>query len=865
MGHSKVAVVARVRPINPVEQELLDSGAGEIIAKVADEKTLMMEQEKMSFIFDGAYENESQRDFFDKVARGTVYDAMQGYNGTIFAYGPTGTGKTYTMFGPNTSDPELMGIIPRTAFEIFEHVRKGEVEVEYEIRCGMLEIYKEELRDLLGDGYGNSELRIKENPLRGIYVHGLTERCIVNEQELLCLIHEGNKGRAVAETRSNQFSSRSHTIFLLQITQKYANGTEKRATLNLVDLAGSEKLSSTINQEQRVEETKKINKSLSALGNVIHALTNNSDHVPYRDSKLTRILQESLGGNFKTTLIFTISPFSLYKEETLSSIKFAQRARNVRNRVHVNVKQSTEEFYEMIRQLKTELYDARAELERLRLALSGSTDRLEPPDRCSLSSAESKVPATTDTRKFSFSNTDFTACIARKECPTAATVEKLVAERDMWELRATQLQTEVAELRGNVKEQEKLAADRKLKLIRVKRDLLQAEQRIKERESAELSSQMRERVRADCDENMRIQLEVLTSELQSVTKALEDSEDTCSKLFSEKRSQFRLQTSEGVAAVFKESRLGSYEALLSPSTHGISMAAKNVSDVVIPLQELALGDVSDYSKQLVQAISDGRVPLETQLFLVKQQLVEAAIYNHTLHNVAGGLGWRLRLEQQKARMKENYCDLLERCNQELDCVLNQTHEAHCSLRKRIERLETALSLQREEKDKLCQPDPAATKPSSFVIRSFTRRSLAPPPPHGPEEIPIVISSSATKESSPPPRSRFYYANGPGTADPSAISAARSFCCAQDAGGHCGSATAAEIERQRDDIGFLKTELSLQSARAEQLRKSFLIAKEHIAELKTAIAETEVSAQKAVKEEHDSWQQITLSLKVVALF
>ena len=178
--------------------------------------------------------------------------------------------------------------------------------------------------------------------------------------------------RHVSETRANKFSSRSHTIFRIQISQKFPNGSEKRGVLNLVDLAGSEKVGKTGATGETLEEATKINLSLSCIGNVIHALVLKADHVPYRDSKLTRILQECLGGNYKTSLVVTCSNHSFHKEETISSLRFAQRARSIKNQVKMNIKSSPEQLQAIIHHLKTELSKTKKENSILRLRLEGA-------------------------------------------------------------------------------------------------------------------------------------------------------------------------------------------------------------------------------------------------------------------------------------------------------------------------------------------------------------------------------------------------------------------------------------------------------------------------------------------------------------
>lgn len=328
-----------------------------------------MNLRNLTFTFDSVFDSQCpQSVVYDNVGKETIQDIINGYNGTIFAYGQTGSGKTYTMFGPQIFDDQFMGIIPRTAQHIFEFIRNCDLDVEYEMRCSMLEIYKERLRDLLS--FESVELKIKESPIRSVYVEGLSENCVICEEEFMELIERGEKDRKVASTNINKFSSRSHSIFIVQLTQKFPNGTEKRGILNLVDLAGSERVGKTGAEGQLLEEAMKINLSLSCLGKVIQTLCKGQDHIPYRESKLTRILQDSLGGNFKTSLVVACSPCSCHEEESLSTIKFAQRAKHIKNKVKMNIKRSTEHLYRIIDQLKIDLEEAKLEIERLKKCLS---------------------------------------------------------------------------------------------------------------------------------------------------------------------------------------------------------------------------------------------------------------------------------------------------------------------------------------------------------------------------------------------------------------------------------------------------------------------------------------------------------------
>lgn len=347
--NTNVKVIGRFRPIIAFEKEFGESSLLKLT--FPNEQTVLIPQgdDYENYQCDRMFDSEStQHEVYDFIGHPTVSDVLEGYNGTIFAYGQTGSGKTHTMIG-NIYDPQMRGVIPRAISHIFQSASVAPLDIEFTLKCSMLEIYKEKLRDLLGT---SAFLKIKECPRRGVYVDGLSEVFVASESELFDVIETGEKARTVASTRMNQVSSRSHQLFTLEIKQKLPNDTEKKGVLNLIDLAGSEKIKDTGVTGSNLEESKKINLSLSALGNVIHALTCLSEHIPYRDSKLTRLLQESLGGNFKTALIVTCSPLLRSLEETLNTLKFAQRAKRIKTHAKINIKNNAEGYLKIIEELK---------------------------------------------------------------------------------------------------------------------------------------------------------------------------------------------------------------------------------------------------------------------------------------------------------------------------------------------------------------------------------------------------------------------------------------------------------------------------------------------------------------------------------
>lgn len=253
----------------------------------------------------------------------------EGFNCCVFAYGQTGTGKTFTMEGVRSNE-NLKGIIPRAFEQIWFHINRAE-NTNFLVTASYMEIYMEELRDLLKPNSKSLELREREHV--GVFVPNLHSVLCKNVDEMQNVMNQGNKNRTVGKTNMNEHSSRSHAIFMINIEMcDLETNKVKVGKLNLIDLAGSERQSKTGATAERLKEASKINRALSSLGNVISALAENSPHIPYRDSKLTRLLQDSLGGNSKTIMIANIGPSGYNYNETLTTLRYAHRAKTIQNK-----------------------------------------------------------------------------------------------------------------------------------------------------------------------------------------------------------------------------------------------------------------------------------------------------------------------------------------------------------------------------------------------------------------------------------------------------------------------------------------------------------------------------------------------------
>lgn len=478
-----IRVIFRVRPLNSKEEAdgrnivttaHMDRGAIEI-----RNPTFSSSDPPKVFTFDSVFgPSSSQRQIYDICASPIVQSVLEGYNGSIFAYGQTSAGKSHTMVGRD-EPTELRGIIPNAFEHIYEHVGMESLnETQYLIRASYYEIYNENIIDLLATNNDNNAntkqgLDLKESPDTGVYIKGLTSKVVKSVEEINAVLRQGNKNRSIGATLMNQGSSRSHAVFCVVIESQSVDeaGMEhiRVGKLNLVDLAGSERQSKTGATGERLKEATKINQSLSALGNVISALVDGkSRHIPYRDSKLTRILQDSLGGNTRTVMCANAGPADYNFDETMSTLRYANRAKQIKNQPVIN--QDPKDA--MLREYKDEINSLRKQLEKMRVAGDGGTN------------ADANLPNSTliDQSLLDQSTEERDELRARLEDETKARAD-METQREALQKRLGEMENQVvvggAELERYASLEDEVEAKTK-KLQRLYRKYLDAKRRISE-------------------------------------------------------------------------------------------------------------------------------------------------------------------------------------------------------------------------------------------------------------------------------------------------------------------------------------------------------------------------------------------------
>uniref|UniRef100_A0A452GTW8 Uncharacterized protein n=1 Tax=Gopherus agassizii TaxID=38772 RepID=A0A452GTW8_9SAUR len=370
MSGASVKVAVRVRPFNSRET----SKESKCIIQMQGNSTSIInpknpKEAPKSFSFDYSYWSHtspedpcfaSQNRVYNDIGKEMLLHAFEGYNVCIFAYGQTGAGKSYTMMGKQ--EESQAGIIPQLCEELFEQINdNSNEEMSYSVEVSYMEIYCERVRDLLNPK-NKGNLRVREHPLLGPYVEDLSKLAVTSYTDIADLMDAGNKARTVAATNMNETSSRSHAVFTIVFTQKRHDTetdlcTEKVSKISLVDLAGSERADSTGAKGTRLKEGANINKSLTTLGKVISALAEVSkkkkktDFIPYRDSVLTWLLRENLGGNSRTAMVAALSPADINYDETLSTLRYADRAKQIKCNAVINEDPNAK----LVRELKEEV------------------------------------------------------------------------------------------------------------------------------------------------------------------------------------------------------------------------------------------------------------------------------------------------------------------------------------------------------------------------------------------------------------------------------------------------------------------------------------------------------------------------------
>ena len=367
---SQIRVVIRTRPTQVfasknISISSIDNKINITIPRNESKGIINNQKENWSFQFDKILHNVAQEEVFEYV-KSVISNATLGFNGTVFAYGPTGSGKTFTMSG-SSSNFNYRGIIPRAITRLFQELG-GKVDYESKVSISYLEIYNEIIFDLLSPIPANEqkgEINFQEDSKGNVVVKGLTKHSVANEEEAFNLLFEGESNRTVSEHQLNKGSTRSHCIFTISVEMKSkVESSEKVLTskLNFVDLAGSERVKETGSSGLALKEAAYINKSLTFLEQVVVALTDKTkrkEYVPYRQSKLTHILKDAIGGNCRTIMIATIWPEEQFIMDTLSTLNFAKRMKNVVNDLSINIKLDKNAY---VKKLSKEIKELKKEL-----------------------------------------------------------------------------------------------------------------------------------------------------------------------------------------------------------------------------------------------------------------------------------------------------------------------------------------------------------------------------------------------------------------------------------------------------------------------------------------------------------------------
>lgn len=629
------------------------------------------------------------------------------------------------MMGADIDDLEQRGIIPRIIEQMFESILRSPGNIEYTVRVSYMEIYMERIRDLLVPQ--NDNLPVHEEKSRGVYVKGLLEIYVSSVQEVYEVMRRGGAARATAATNMNQESSRSHSIFVVTITQKNVEtGSAKSGQLFLVDLAGSEKVGKTGASGQTLEEAKKINKSLSALGMVINSLTDGkSTHIPYRDSKLTRILQESLGGNSRTTLIINCSPSSFNDAETISTLRFGVRAKTIKNKAKINAELSPMELKQLLKKAQTqattyEMYISNLESE-VSTWRSGETVPKEQWAQPLASGAVAGVKAESRAQR---PNTPsrLQSDLSRSETPSRSesrvgdrsSTPSIVLEKDEREeflRRENELQDQVAE-----KETQASAAEKGLSEAREELRYL--------KENSSRSGKDNDRLLAEVNE-LKMQLEKVTYESKEASITMDGLKDANSELTTEldevkqQLLDVRMSARETSAALDeKEKKKAERMAQM--------MAGFDMGDDVFSENESKIRDCIETVNGLHHTSSAGDMVAPDQFAELKDRLVEAQgiVRQADLNIHADSIDARNRrideLEDRLAMIQHDYEELLERnlSDEDVEEIKARLAEAYANKR------DTQVGLVEELRDEIGRKDEDSQR-LRVALENAQRQSRTP--------------------------------------------------------------------------------------------------------------------------------------------
>ncbi|ODQ51997.1 putative kinesin family protein, partial [Saitoella complicata NRRL Y-17804] len=716
-----IKVVARFRPQNDIE---LREGGGPVVEFEGEDTVKLNAAEYAgSFTFDRVFDMQTkQKDIFEYSIRSTVDDILNGYNGTVFAYGQTGSGKTFTMMGADIDSAETKGVIPRITEQIFTSILTSPSHMEYTVKVSYMEIYMEKIRDLLNPQ--NDNLPIHEEKARGVYVKGLLEVYVSSVGEVYEVMKQGGRARMVAATNMNAESSRSHSIFLITVTQKnLETGSAKSGQLFLVDLAGSEKVGKTGASGQTLEEAKKINKSLSALGMVINALTDGkSTHVPYRDSKLTRILQESLGGNSRTTLIINCSPASYNDAETLSTLRFGMRAKTIKNKAKINAELSPAELKALLAKAKKESVSFNEYINALEgeITVWRSGDTVPKERWVTRENSSQFQPAISTPLKASFA--DSPTSTPRASTPIVAPVSLDKDEKEEFLRRENELQDQLSE-------KESLLAQQEAELKAAREEL----------EATRSNSMSAVNSKKDLElriEEMKISLEKVTYESKeagiTIDSLREQNTELSAELEDVKRSltELKLRGADADAEAEKErKKLGKMKEMMSSfELNGTDAMSENIDRALRDAMEFAEMEGDDAKRDVLKSkLTEVEVHLNSLQQVARDRAIEVhalikrkeeledrlrtlqASHSELLESKVGEAG--LSADELRAKVEEAYArEKVSSQEDELRRVMEKKEEENKALKETIEELQKAASTAQ------AQQNGTATSPSRAQAR-----------------------------------------------------------------------------------------------------------------------------------------------------